>query len=55
LEALEELEGKFASHIRFLGNSFWSSFRGFSSQSVEELLNKQDTTVEMLLEDDDVI
>jgi len=39
---------------RFLQNNFWTSYRA-GSPSIEELLNKEDCTVEMLLEDDDIL
>jgi hypothetical protein len=39
---------------RFLNNNFWNTYRT-GSPSIEELLNKDDCTVEHLLEDDDIL
>jgi len=37
-----------------LNNNFWNTYRT-GSPSIEELLNKENCTVEMLLEDDDIL
>ena len=40
---------------RFLNSNFWQNYRQQSSPSIEDLLNKQDCSVEKLLDDDDVL
>jgi hypothetical protein len=38
------------------GGSFWNSFKGFqTSQAFEELLNKPETTLSDVLDDEDAI
>jgi len=38
-----------------LNTNFWQNYRQPSSPSIEDLLSKKDCTVEMLLDDDDII
>ena len=39
----------------FLSSNFWNSYRHPGSQSIEELLNSDDCTVDKLLADDDIL
>jgi hypothetical protein len=39
----------------FLSSNFWTNYRCQSSQSIEDLLNKKDCTVDKLLDDDDCL
>lgn len=39
-----------------LGGTFWNAFRGFStSQAFEELISRENVTLEEVLDDEDVI
>ena len=39
----------------FLTTNFWQNYRCQTSQSIEDLLNAPDCTVDKLLEDDDCL
>lgn len=40
---------------RFLNSNFWQTYRQHGSPSIEDLLSKDDCTVEKLLDDEDII
>ena len=43
------------SNSRFLNSNFWQTYRQHGSPSIEDLLSKDDCTVEKLLDDEDII